>query len=126
MLRRVVAKTLILLVSTCLFPPAGVAIDGSRSIRIGHLGEGIEASVEISSFDGRMSATPQLKIKEDPKNDARTSGDGKEGAKKSLTDILPEGEISFSKGVRLIDQAKEAIRKKKQEKSDAEKTTGGL
>jgi len=109
-------------------------MDESRSIQIGHFGDKVEAFVEISSINGRMRAIPLLKIKENPKNTEQTAGESKEGAKKSLANILTggnksveslreSGEISVSKGGKLIDQAREAIKKRKQEKADAEKTS---
>lgn len=124
MLRNVAIKALVLLVSACLFPAAGMAIEGNRSIRAGRLGDGIEAYVNISSADGRMSAVPQIRIKEKPENTMRGAADGKEEEAKTLTKILPEGGISYSNGVKLIDQVREAVKRRKQEKAGVAKASG--
>jgi hypothetical protein len=119
MLRRAATTAMILLVSTCLLPPASIAIDGTKSIEIGHLGDRFEATVEISSVEGRMSAIPLVRVKEDPERAGTAAADGAEFGKKTIAKIVPDGDISLSRGLKILDQAREAIKKWKTEKAES-------
>lgn len=119
MVSRAATAAMILLVSTCLLPKVGIAIDGTKSIEIGNLGDRVEASVEISSTDGRMHAIPLVRVKEDPKHAGATAADGTEFGENTLAKIVPDGDISFSKGLKIINQAREAIKKWKTEKAES-------
>ncbi len=132
MLRRAVTKTLVLLASTCLFPLSSMAIEGSRSIEIAHIGEGIDAYVDLSSAEGRMKAVPYVKLS-GSRVEAPPPGDGGEGAGISPKKLLPEGnritqsvqeskEISFSRGSRLLREVKDALKNRKRQNAETEKT----
>jgi len=123
-LRKALEQILILLASASLLPPAAMAFEESRSIRIGHLGEKAEASVEISSTDGGMRAIPFLKLSAAPEDIAAMTGKDIESAKKLLANVLPAGnkiaeslrepgEISFSRGSRLFKELKTAVKARK-------------
>jgi hypothetical protein len=122
MLRRAATTALILLVATCLLPQASVAIDGIKSFEIGHLNGRVGTSVEISSRDGRMSAIPIARVKEGPKPvDAAATG-GEDIGEKTLAKIVPDGDISFSKGRKILNQVKEAVKQWKKEKTGPRST----
>lgn len=122
MIRRAATTAMILLVSTCLLPQASIAIDGIKSIDIGHLGDKIGATVEISSGEGRMSAIPLVRVKEDLHRDVTAVSDGAESGKKTLAKIVPDGDISLSRGFKILDQAREVIKKWRTEKAASRNT----
>jgi len=124
MIRKIAMAALVLLFSAGLFPLACFAIEGDSSIRVGRVGDAVEAYVNITSSEGRMSAAPQFIIRENREISLRGAGNGNEKERKSLTKLLPEGGISYSNGVKLINRAREAIKKRKQEKADDEKSSG--
>ncbi len=124
MIRKIATAALVLLFTACLFPLSSAAIEGNGSIRVGRVGDAIEAYVNISSAEGRMSAVPQFRIRENSEISLGGAGNGKQAESKPLTKILPEGGISYSSAVKLIDQASAAIKKRKQEKSGAAKPSG--
>jgi hypothetical protein len=129
MLRNFAIKALFLFVSACLYPAAGMAIEEHDSIRVGRLFDGIEAHVDISSAEGRMSAVPRFIIEDKFRNRMRGAAEGKEQEMKSLAKIIKEekaeslaktireGGISYSNGVRLVDRVKDAVKKRRQEKT---------
>jgi hypothetical protein len=123
-LRKALEQILILIASATLLPTAAVAFEESRSIRIGHLGEKAEATVELSSTDGGMSAIPFLKFSADPEDIAGMAGTDIESVKKLLANVLPvgnkiaeslrePGDISFSRGSRLFKDLKTAVKARK-------------
>lgn len=124
MFRKIAKAGLVLLFSAGMFPNSSFAVEGSSSIRVGRVGDVAEAYVNITSSEGRMSAAPQFIIRENREISLRGAGNGNEKERKSLTKLLPEGGISYSNGVKLINRAREAIKKRKQEKADAAKTSG--
>lgn len=124
MFRKIAMAALVLLFSAGIFPLSSYAVEGSNSIRVGRVGDAIEAYVNISSAEGRMSAVPRFRIMENREISLGGAGNGKQEEGKSLTKLLPEGGISYSSAVKLIDQAREAVRKRKQEKTGAAKSSG--
>ena len=131
-LRRTGTKTLILLASTCLFPLSSMAIEGSRSIEIAHLGEGIDAYLDLFSTEGRMKAVPYV-ILSDPRVETLPMADGREGAGISPKSLLPEvnriihsvqesKEISFSGGSKLLRETRDALKNRKRQNTGTEKT----
>jgi hypothetical protein len=121
MIRKIAMAALVLQFSAGLFPLSCFAIEEDRSIRIGRVGDVAEAYVNITSSEDRMSAAPRIRIRENREINLRSAGNGKEKESRSLTKLLPKDGISYSSGVKLIKQAREAIRKRKQEKADAAK-----
>lgn len=118
MVRRAATTAMILLVSTCLLPEASIAMDGIKSFEIGHLGDKVGATIEISSSEGRASAVPLVRVKEDPERTDAAASDGADIGKKTLAKIVPDGDISLSRGLKILDQVKEAIKKWKTEKTE--------
>jgi hypothetical protein len=127
-----VTKTLILLASIFLFPPSSMAIEGSRSIEIAHLGEGIDAYLDLFSTEGRMKAVPYVLLSY-PQGETLPMADGREGAGISPKSHLPEvnriirsvresKEISFSRGSRLLREARDALKNMKRQNAGTEKT----
>jgi hypothetical protein len=125
-------RTLILLASTCLFPLTAMAIEGDRSIEIPNLGEGIDAYVDLSSAEGRMKAVPYVKLS-GPRVETLPIASGREGAGISTKTPLPDGwriiqsvqeskEISFSRGSRLLREARDALKNRKRQNGGTEKT----
>lgn len=125
-------RTLILLASTCLFPPTSMAFEGDRSIEIPSLGEGVDAYVDLSSADGRMKAVPYVKLS-GPRVENLPMTYGREGAEISPKAILPDGnrflqsvqeskEISFSRGSRLLREAKDALKNRKRKNGGTDTT----
>ncbi len=132
MLRRSVTKSLVLLASTCLFPLSVMAIEDGRSIEIAHLGEGIDAYVDLSSAEGRMKAVPYVKLS-GPRVEILPAADGREGAGISTKTLLPKEnriiqsvqeskEISFSRGSRVLREAKDVLKNRKRQNTGTEKS----
>jgi hypothetical protein len=107
-------------------------IEGGRSIEIGHLDEGIDAHVDLSSAEGRMKAVPYV-ILSGPRVETLPQAIGKEGAGISPKILLPKGnrliqsvqeskEISFSRGSRLLREARDALKNRKRQNGGTEKT----
>ncbi|NJD62383.1 MAG: hypothetical protein FIA93_06645 [Deltaproteobacteria bacterium] len=94
-------------------------MEGTRSIQIGHLGERIEASVEISSGEGKMSAVPLVRIKENPVREVAASAENADIPRNALSSLLLDDAISLSRGRKLLDQAKEVFKKLKAEKAES-------
>ncbi|MGE5699657.1 MAG: hypothetical protein ACM31N_06285 [Deltaproteobacteria bacterium] len=124
MIRKIAMAALVLLFSAGLFPLSCFAVEDDKSIRVGRVGDAVEAYVNITSSEGRMSAAPQFIIRENREIGLRGAGIGDEKERKSLTKLLPEGGISYSNGMNLINKAREAIKQRKQEKANAAKTSG--
>jgi hypothetical protein len=109
-----------------------MAIEGDRSIEIPSLGEGVDAYVDLSSSEGRMKAVPYV-ILSDPRAETLPMADGREGAGISPKSLLPEvnriihsvqesKEISFSRGSRLLREAKDALKNRKRQNAGTEIT----
>lgn len=123
---------LILLASTILLPLPCLANDDGRTIEVAHIGEGIDAYVELSSAEGRMKAVPYVKLS-GPRVETLPLADGKKCAGISTKTSLPDGnrliesvreskEISFSRGSRLFREAKDALKNRKRPNAGSGKT----
>jgi hypothetical protein len=110
-----------------------MAIEDSRSIEIAHLGEGIDAYLDLFSTEGRMRAVPYV-ILSDPRVEIPLAADGREGAGISPKSLLPEvnriiqsvresKEISFSRGSKLLREARDVLKNMKRQNAGTEKTT---
>lgn len=133
MLRSSVTKSLVLLASTILLPLPCLAIDDGRMIEVARIGERIDAYAVFSSAEGMMKAVPYVKL-----SGLRVESFmacGREGAETSAKTLFPEGnriirserkskEISFSRGSRLLREAKDTLKNRKRKNAKSGKTEG--
>jgi hypothetical protein len=109
-----------------------MAIEDDRSIEIAHFGDGIDAYVDLSSAEGRMKAVPYVRLS-GPRAEILPIASGREGAGISMKTPLPDGyriiqsiqeskEISFSRGSRLLREARDALKNRKRQNGGTEKT----
>lgn len=128
-------KLMITALSILLFPIAAAAVDVNKSIRIGNVGEGADAYVDISSAGEGLTAIPYIRISGSPE------GKTKEAERKIETGKLPgnilnegksgekfdpaNGGISLSSGSRFLKEARKGLKSGIKHDSRAGKTTTG-
>jgi hypothetical protein len=93
-------------------------IEGGRSIEIAHLGEGIDANVNLSSAEGRMKAVPYVILSGPRVRPCRRRLAGRRGdiaedipsKGNRLIQSIQEQGISCSRGSRLLREARDVLK----------------